>query len=553
MVTFINKSSPVSIQDKQTNLIYQIQWIGDLNKSDDYKNNVINALKFNLQNNFIEKIYLIVNKTYLDIDFDNLLCKKIVQIEIKNELTWDLIFNIIKKLDLNGFVTFSYLPTILNYTIDNLNYQKIDYQKNYWALLSWNYKINDNLDDCVLNTPSGNKYVALIVHSQLINSINPNYFNTFSLPIEHPNSFSKLIYLFDLLGFIGINNPEAVKIYSYSESVPNTQNFYIPSPYSIIIPEISQSNTVVNELNNLSTYNIDNSNKKLYEYIKNKITNNEQFIIPRISNSIDSQAVFLAEEIKPHLENKEKILSDYNDLLMDYLPRLAMNSGINCSNLYSLIEFNHSYLDAFDKSDLYLNMEPYSDSYVRSKESHDYITDTFKKDMCWNQVLEIYNYVNYQNVWTELLANKKILLITPYADSIKSNINKQEQIYGKNFFPNCSFEFLKVCQIDETTVKNDWMVNFLNLCDQINGIKDDFDIALVSCGGYSNPLLSYLLSIGKSGINVGSVLQMYWGVYGEKWILEKPDIIALYSNNNWIRPLDSDKPDKQYISGSVYW
>ncbi len=553
MVTFINKSDPISISDKQNNYIYQIQWIGDLNKSDEYKNQVINSLKFNLQNNFIKKIYLIVNKTYTDSEIENLLCNKIVQIEIKNELTWELVINIIQKIKLNGFVLFSFLPILTDYTIDNLNYLKLDYNKNYFGLLSWKYNIGDNLETCKIKDPNGNKYDALVIHSNLVDSINSNHLNVFCLPIEHPNSFSKLFYLFDLLGFNGINNPEAIKIYSYDNLIKNTQNFYIPSPFSIIIPEVSHKNDIINELNVLSQYNLFKTNQKLYDFIKNKISTNTPFIIPRISNGIDSQAVFLAEEIKPYLEDKEKVMKDYNELLMDYLPRLAMNSGINCNNIFSLIEFNHSYLDAFDKSDMFFNIEPYSDRYIRIKESHDYITDTFKKEMCWNQALELYNYVNYENVWSEALNNKKILLITPFADSIKTNINKQDKIYGKNFFPNCQFEFLKISQIDDLNIKNDWMINFLNICDQIHQIKDSFDIALVSCGGFSNPLLSYLLSIGKSGINVGSVLQMYWGVYGNKWINEKPDILALYSNNHWIRPLDSDKPDKKYVSESIYW
>ena len=35
-------------------------------------------------------------------------------------------------------------------------------------------------------------------------------------------------------------------------------------------------------------------------------------------------------------------------------------------------------------------------------------------------------------------------------------------------------------------------------CTEIMKIKDDFDVALCSCGGYGNPICAFIYNIGKS-------------------------------------------------------
>jgi hypothetical protein len=61
---------------------------------------------------------------------------------------------------------------------------------------------------------------------------------------------------------------------------------------------------------------------------------------------------------------------------------------------------------------------------------------------------------------------------------------------------------------------------------------------------------------GKSAIYVGGVLQMYFGILGERWIRERPDIIKMFVDGNdaWTRPSELEKP-KNYINveGACYW
>jgi hypothetical protein len=83
---------------------------------------------------------------------------------------------------------------------------------------------------------------------------------------------------------------------------------------------------------------------------------------------------------------------------------------------------------------------------------------------------------------------------------------------------------------------------------------NSFDIALVSCGGYANPICAHMYLKGKSAIYVGGVLQMYFGILGNRWIKERPDIIKLYHNKYWKRPKPSEKPKNcEKVEGACYW
>lgn len=545
MVTFFEKSLvPVLNSNLSHDKIYLIEYIGDLNSSPSYKENVIESLKTNANNPNIERIYLLVDEIYSPEQIGLYSYGKIGQIKFNKAPTYAGLITIAQKNLLNGIVIFSYFPSYFNESIININ--KVEYNKltDYFAISSLS---NDQTNSIT------NGLETFIIHTDLLKKFDTNTLYCFNILMNQPLSTQKFNYLMKILGYQVFNCPELIKINTLPNNSFSEEKEKIPAPFVYVIPETTLNNQKTNELIALTEYSLNLPNTEMYNYLMDKINKNENFIIPKISIGIENQAIFLANEMKPFLNNQEVLDKEFKDIILDYIPKLKLTAGINCTNLLSLLQFYEAYLDAFNNSEIYLKQNPTSENFMMIDESQEFILETFSQKSISSSVLDIFNYARHNNPWTFALKGKKILLITPYIDSIKTNIEKQELIYGKNFFPSCSFTFLKSPITWANCESNDWMTEFIDFCNKINGIKDDFDIALVSCGGYSNPLLSYLLSIGKSGINVGSVLQMYWGVYGEKWILEKPDIIALYSNNNWIRPLDSDKPDKQYVSGSVYW
>jgi hypothetical protein len=124
------------------------------------------------------------------------------------------------------------------------------------------------------------------------------------------------------------------------------------------------------------------------------------------------------------------------------------------------------------------------------------------------------------NPWTLALANKTILIISPYADKIKN----QPNAYPIDLFPGCTFVYVKAPEGGM-----DWRIEFNKLCDQIKLVE--FDVALCSCKGYGNPICSFIYSQGKSAIYVDN-LHMYFGIYEKKWLLYK-EMVHLYLTKDW--------------------
>ena len=82
-------------------------------------------------------------------------------------------------------------------------------------------------------------------------------------------------------------------------------------------------------------------------------------------------------------------------------------------------------------------------------------------------------------------------------------------------------------------------------------MKKDFDIAIISCGGYGLPLGGMLFSQGKSVIHAGGIVQMYFGIYGNRYSGDKYRSLI---NENWTRPSEKERPSGyEIVEGGTYW
>ena len=61
----------------------------------------------------------------------------------------------------------------------------------------------------------------------------------------------------------------------------------------------------------------------------------------------------------------------------------------------------------------------------------------------------------------------------------------------------------------------------------------DFDIALCGCGIYGAIILNYVYSIGKSVIDIGDILPLYFGLWTNNNMKSNKEIIQLYLNSDW--------------------
>jgi hypothetical protein len=232
------------------------------------------------------------------------------------------------------------------------------------------------------------------------------------------------------------------------------------------------------------------------------------------------------------------------------------NAGIKLTNNNNnIIYYSNLYLSAFDKCEIFAGWEPYGEYIKHISQSHAYMQNVYKnKTIIWACVFDIFHYI-YNNPWTRALDSKRILLISCFKESLEKQIPIRKHIYDNiDLFPNCEFLIIKppLTQADESS--EEFGIEFDKLKTKVDDNIDNFDIALVSCGGYANPICSHIYSKGKSAIYVGGVLQMYFGILGNRWLKERPDIVKLFYNSYWKRPNIEERPKNcAKVENACYW
>lgn len=163
----------------------------------------------------------------------------------------------------------------------------------------------------------------------------------------------------------------------------------------------------------------------------------------------------------------------------------------------------------------------------------------------------------WKKPWTKYLKGKKVLVVHPFVDSICYQYeNNRCKLFDD---PDVLPEFAELHTIKAVqTIADQEDSRFETWFDALQYMKDeiskvDFDIALIGCGAYGMCLAAHVKRMGKQAVHLAGWTQMLFGVYGERWIKDQPQY-AKFINENWIRPLESEKPkgaDK--VEGGCYW
>lgn len=157
--------------------------------------------------------------------------------------------------------------------------------------------------------------------------------------------------------------------------------------------------------------------------------------------------------------------------------------------------------------------------------------------------------------WTKCLEGKKIVVIHPFAESIKQQYNKRELLFAnKDILPEfASLIVIKAVQSlgGETNGFASWFDALHYMEDEID--KVDYDVALIGCGAYGMPLAAHCKKMGKKAVHLGGSLQLLFGIRGNRWETEQ-DIYMQFMNEHWVRPLECEKPaGAQNVENACYW
>ncbi|MGE9292534.1 MAG: hypothetical protein ACQKBW_02885 [Puniceicoccales bacterium] len=170
--------------------------------------------------------------------------------------------------------------------------------------------------------------------------------------------------------------------------------------------------------------------------------------------------------------------------------------------------------------------------------------------------LDCINRVEY-TPWTEALAGKRVLVVSPFCESILQQYRKRELIWERHphtVLPEFEIKGLKVplysYMLDEPPYP-DWFSALDALKAQMDTI--DYDVMLVGAGAWSMPLCAHAKQQAKIGIHLGGSTQAWFGVAGKRWS-EADTPFTPYINEHWITPSGDERPSKiGVVENGCYW
>lgn len=513
---------------------------------------ILECLQKNLNNSLIDAIYLVTEKeyTFREMEIDNNINKaKITQVNIGKRMKYSDAFDIVERNSLNGYIIISNSDIFFDDTLTNLYKSGSSKKRMVYCQLRFEYTDND-LNKCKIFGPRGDSQDTWIFHSNF--NIIKEQRKIFNFELGIPACDNHINYIFSILGYSVHNEPYYIKTYHNHKSDFRT---YDSSTKKVVKPWLRVQPVVhkyiddwVKPNENWWRFNILEENNRLFSYLNDKISNDKQFIIPRIAG-IENNYVELGICLLQNQINEQQI-----EYLQKGINTMKNNAGIKLTSSDSIVKYAKLYLQAFEYCDAYFEWEPWGDVYKYIASSHNFINMNFaKKQQFWAFTLDIFHNI-YNNPWTKALKGKRILIISPFIKSMQEKLDILPEIYGVDLFPECEFVFIKPPQTQGDSESDEFDKELSKFMSEVVNIKEQFDIALCSCGGYGNLVCAEIYKLGKSAIYVGGVLQMFFGIYGNRWLKERPDVMRLYMNKHWTRPKEEEHPEgHKKVEGGCYW
>ena len=162
--------------------------------------------------------------------------------------------------------------------------------------------------------------------------------------------------------------------------------------------------------------------------------------------------------------------------------------------------------------------------------------------------------------WTLALEGKKVLVVHPFAETIKSQFARIDKVFpNATIWPKCQLDVMKAVQTagSNKTPFKDWFEALKYMEDELS--KRDFDVCILGCGAYGFPLAAHVKRMGKQAMHTGGITQVLFGITGNRWETEEKYLkvfpyIPTYKNEYWVRPSSADTPPNAVgIEGACYW
>ena len=160
---------------------------------------------------------------------------------------------------------------------------------------------------------------------------------------------------------------------------------------------------------------------------------------------------------------------------------------------------------------------------------------------------------DYKQPWSRALEKKRVLVIHPYADTIKKQYLKRKLLWeNPEVLPDINLITIKAVQsiAGEKVPFKDWFEALHYMESQMDSI--DYDITIIGCGAYGFSLAAHAKRMGKKAIHLGGASQILFGIKGKRWD-DLPAVNKFY-NDYWVYPSIEETPKhKDRVENGCYW
>jgi len=531
-----------------------------IHRKDNRNEEIRYCLKQNQENPLIYKIHLLNERLYSLQEMGLTTNEKIHQENIGKRLSFQAVFQYIRAQKIRGYCVMMNSDIFLDDSIKYILTSTLHSKKHFMALLRYEFDIKKGKDAATIFGPRGDSQDTWIFHTN--QSLKLSQEKAFAFDFGRPGCDNKLVYILHILGYQVFNDPRIIKTYHFHRSI--MRDYFakdaLPQPWAVCIPAgvnvLSLPPTLginivdVCKASNGFKHLMFNDEAILHDYIATKLAKNEPFIIPRIAGIENNFAVFA------HIKRQTNT-TDVDQYFQQVAPAMKNNAGIYLPNMNSIMRYSELYLKAFENCELMGAWEPQGNYIQHIAQSHDFMRNSFQgKQPFWVFALDIFHYIYDPKVWTKSLRGKRILIISSFVESIKEKIPLRQKLYdGVDLFPECTFVYMKPPMTQAGEPSREFEVELNDFTRKLDTIQGDYDVALVSCGGYGNLVCNHIYEKHrKSAVYVGGVLQMYFGILGGRWLKERADVVRLFLNEHWSRPKTTERPvNCEQVEGGCYW
>jgi hypothetical protein len=164
--------------------------------------------------------------------------------------------------------------------------------------------------------------------------------------------------------------------------------------------------------------------------------------------------------------------------------------------------------------------------------------------------------------WTQYLADKRVAIINPFAESCETQTYLSKAIWPKDtesLLPSTTTWIPIPTYYSPKLSGGIWgwpefVKNYKEAVDDVVSrvLESNAEVAIIGCGGIGMLVGSILKNAGLKVIVMGGATQILFGIRGRRW--ENHEVISKFFNDAWIRPNPSQIPlNYHLIENGCYW